>query len=245
MTCPHCGIPQDEQSRRNSATLKAQYEKQEKTSSQRRQSHPLFWPTIALTTLIMGTILIVYFKQGGAKKAPEMVRKLKDIPKVAKDMRPLIKHIPGAEKLGIAPSDENQSQSRLRDEPNPRPIADKRVSVRIADASLSSENDGDGHEQAIGRVVIENRGHYRVTDFRLLLSVNGSEYALAPYEGTRAHPTPISHFERAIPPGGRLSIPVMTPGWYRSYSTHGSKTVIMEATIDGPPGVLTDEVRLD
>jgi hypothetical protein len=94
----------------------------------------------------------------------------------------------------------------------------------------------------VGRVLIVNDGPYNVVDFRLSLKVNGMAYVLAPYEGTTDMPIPI--ISRHIAPGGSLDVPVMTTGYYSSYSVYGMKSVVLDASLDGPPGIVTDEASV-
>lgn len=125
-------------------------------------------------------------------------------------------------------------------EPAPRPIQED-GSAHLGDARIKFINDGHGGEIAVGRVLIVNDGPHQLTDFRLGLKVNGLTYALVPFEGNPDNPRPIYSFSRRIPPGGSLDCPVMTTGKYMSYSVYGSKQVTMNAALDGPPGVVSDE----
>jgi hypothetical protein len=107
---------------------------------------------------------------------------------------------------------------------------------------LSIENDGQGHEQAVGRVLIENTGDYPITDFRLSLEAGTGEWALIPYEGSLQYPTPI--YSRRIEPGGTLDVPVMTGGYYTSYSAYGVKKINIEASVGGPPSTVFDSATV-
>ena len=111
--------------------------------------------------------------------------------------------------------------------------------AHIGDARLSFENDGHGHEQCVGRVLIVNDGPYTITDFRLGLNVSVGDYALVPFEGSIDYPTAI--LSRRIGPGGSLEVPVMTTGVYSSFSVYGMKQVTLQASLDGPPGIVTDK----
>lgn len=138
---------------------------------------------------------------------------------------------------GKSQSNNIQPQS-LPPDPAPRAPVNMRGRAHIEDAHISFENDGHGHEQAIRRVLIVNDGPYSITDFRLGLKVLASEYSLVPFEGSISYPR--SLLSRRIEPGGTLDVPVMTTGVYASYSIYGSKEVTLEATLDGPPGIVTD-----
>lgn len=141
----------------------------------------------------------------------------------------------------VAPSANNQTASPLPPEPGRAPVQ-MQGRAHIGNAHIGVENDGHGNEQATGRVLIVNDGPYAITDFRLGLKVLTTEYALVPFEGSLQYPTPI--LSRRIEPGGSLEVPVMTTGVYMSYSTYNSKEVTLQATIDGPPGTLTDAVSV-
>lgn len=130
----------------------------------------------------------------------------------------------------------------LPPEPGPRPLPREEGHAHLGNASLHVVNDGSGHETCVGRVLIVNDGPYNVADFRLSLKVNGLAYVLAPYEGTVDLPMPI--VSRHIAPGGSLDVPVMTTGYYSSYSVYGMKSVVLNASLDGPPGVVTDEASV-
>jgi hypothetical protein len=104
------------------------------------------------------------------------------------------------------------------------------------------ENDGEGHETCVGRVAVVNDGPYELTDFRLGLEVSGITYALVPFEGSLEYPTPI--YYRHISPGGSMDVPVMTTGYYTSYYAGGIKQIHLEASLDGPPGLVTDTVTV-
>jgi hypothetical protein len=97
-------------------------------------------------------------------------------------------------------------------------------------------------ENCLGRVMVVNDGPYDLLDFRLGLKVNGATYALVPFEGSLRFPMPI--INRRLSPGGSLDCPVSTTGVYTSFSAYSSKTVVLEATLDGPPYTVTDERSL-
>lgn len=130
----------------------------------------------------------------------------------------------------------------LAPEPLPQPIPQLQGSAHIGGAQLSVENDGEGHETAVGRVLVVNDGPYEITDFRLGLKVNGLTYALVPFEGSLDFPTPI--LSRSISAGGSLDVPVATPGAYMSYFAGGVKYIDLEASLSGPPGIVTDETTV-
>lgn len=111
--------------------------------------------------------------------------------------------------------------------------------VTLEDARLSFENDGQGNEQALGRVLIVNDGDYTITDFRILLLIGADSWSLVPFEGSVSYPMPIT--SRRIEPGGQLDVPVMSGGFYKSYSVYGSHRIRIEASVDGPPGTVSDE----
>ena len=115
-------------------------------------------------------------------------------------------------------------------------------SARIGDVHLSVINDGEGHERCFGRVLIVNNGPYAITDFTLGVDVMGTTYVLAPFEGSISAPMPI--YYRHIPAGGTLDVPVMTTGYYPSYSASSMKTVDLDAALDGPPGEITDSAHV-
>lgn len=130
----------------------------------------------------------------------------------------------------------------LPSEPAPLPRQRPLGSAHVGDARLGVENDGQGRETCVGRVLIVNDGPYNVTDFRLGLWTAGGTYVLAPFEGNLSSPSPI--YSRRLRPGETLDCPVMTTGYYPSYSVHGMKKVTLTATLDGPPGIITDECSL-
>lgn len=141
------------------------------------------------------------------------------------------------------PNTNNDSPvATLPPEDSPRPVNRLAGRVRLGDARLSFENDGLGHEQALGRVLIVNDGDYAITDFRLILEAGAGSWSLIPFEGSTAYPTPI--LSRRIEPGGQLDVPVMTGGYYISYSVYGPHKIRVEATVDGPPGVVSDEATV-
>lgn len=112
--------------------------------------------------------------------------------------------------------------------------------VHLADASLATRDDENGQQWAIGSVVIVNDGPYAITDFRLTLRVNGSGYALTAFNGAIDNPQPL--LVRTIAAGQRLEVPVMTSNGYPSGLATLAKTVTVRATIDGPPGTVTDTI---
>ena len=114
--------------------------------------------------------------------------------------------------------------------------------VKLSDAKISFENDGHGHEQAIGKVLIQNNGDFTITDFRLSLTAGTGEWALIPFEGSIEFPRSI--LSRRIEPGGSLEVPVMTSGYYTSFSVYGTKQVSIEATTDGTPAKIFDTANI-
>ncbi len=130
-------------------------------------------------------------------------------------------------------------QSPLPYEPAPRPVPKPLGEAHIGGAHLVVQNDGQGHEICVGRVLIVNDGPYNIIDYRLGLEVNGLPYVLVPYEGSLDNPMTI--YDRHIPPGGSVDCPVSTMGTYASYSKYGMKKVLLTVTLDGPPGTITDE----
>ena len=83
-----------------------------------------------------------------------------------------------------------------------------------------------------------NDGPHAITDFRLTLEVNGATYALTPFEGSIENPQPL--LDRRIEPGGQLDVPVMTGGYDAAFSVAGLKRITLRATLNGPPGTVTD-----
>ena len=181
------------------------------------------------------------------KIVPKDVRKLPPVTQGSNDIVPS-KGLPTADSPpGELPDEATPSReddrtesalpSSLPPDPDPKPVHQSAGSVRIGNAKISFENDGRGGETAVGRVLIINDGDYEITDFRLSLEAGGGSYALVPFEGNFAYPRPIIY--RHIPPGGQLDVPVMTTGYYRSYSVYGVKFINVEASVDGPPGIVT------
>lgn len=140
-----------------------------------------------------------------------------------------------------APSD--RTNASLGTEPLPQPPVQMRGKAHIGNAHFSFENDGHGNEQCVGRVLVVNDGPYAITDFRLSLGVLSGDYALVPFEGSLRLPSPI--YYRRIEPGSSMDVPVMTTGIYSSFSVYGLKSVSLEASVDGPPGVVWDKKSLD
>ena len=94
----------------------------------------------------------------------------------------------------------------------------------------------------MGRVLIENTGDYPILDFRLSLEAGTGEWALIPFEGSLQYPTSI--YSRRIEPGGSMEVPVMTGGYYTSYSAYGVKKINIEATVDGSPSKVFDSATV-
>ena len=140
------------------------------------------------------------------------------------------------------PVETTNSPTQLPPEPAPAPIHHLQGKVKLSDARLSIENDGNGHEQVVGRVLIENTGDYPILDFRLSLEAGTGEWALIPFEGSLQYPTSI--YSRRIEPGGSMEVPVMTGGYYTSYSAYGVKKINIEATVDGSPSKVFDSATV-
>ncbi|MFI5386888.1 MAG: hypothetical protein ACHQ50_12305 [Fimbriimonadales bacterium] len=115
-------------------------------------------------------------------------------------------------------------------------------SVHLADASLAIRDDDSGQEWAAGKVVIVNDGPYAITDFRLTLRVGGANYTLTPFNGSPDNPLPMQN--RELEPGQRLEVPVLTNSPYPAGPNTLVKTITVRATIDGPPGTVTDSVQV-
>lgn len=110
-------------------------------------------------------------------------------------------------------------------------------SVRLVGASLATQQDDNGREIAGGSVTIANDGPYPITNFRLSLYVNDEEHALSAFEGSIDNPVPL--MTRTIPPGGQIQIPVMTRA-YDADNSYELLSISIRATVDGPPGTVTD-----
>lgn len=98
-------------------------------------------------------------------------------------------------------------------------------SVTLAGAQIASQLDENGNAMIGGVVGIVNDGDYAITDVRLTLNVGGVAYPLTLME-------PVGRIE----PGEEIAVPIMASGAF----AEGIPTVTLQATVDGPPGVITD-----
>jgi hypothetical protein len=113
--------------------------------------------------------------------------------------------------------------------------------ARLASVKIDTQPDGHGNENAIGTVVIVNTGPYEITDFSLVLRVNGVPTTLTPFEGNVNYPMPIS--SRHIPPHGQLQVAVVSPSAYPAGSV-AARSVLLTATFDKSAGQATDTAEL-
>jgi hypothetical protein len=93
-----------------------------------------------------------------------------------------------------------------------------------------------------GRVVIVNDGPYEITDFRISLQIAGTSYELMPFSGSPDSPVPL--VSRSIKAGDRVEIPVMTTAPYRNDNLDIAYRVVLRASLDGPPGTVTDSISV-
>lgn len=259
--CPHCGESQSYETWQLKTIERSQQEAQETEITRRRRDHPLLWPLVSI--LLTGSFIgmFIYLKNNsfsltasdknakinGRNKKEKTNSQTTTAPTQFTNPNNPIKTQVSSQGRSVNEHPVNSrvpNNKSLGYEPPPRPVPNSPDSVRIGNARIAVENDGHGHEFATGRVLIVNNGRYPVTDFRLGLEVMGLTYVLAPFEGSLTHPRPIYSFDRHIPPGGQLDVPVMTTGEYSSYSAYGIKKVTLQASIDGPPGIVTDEVTI-
>lgn len=84
--------------------------------------------------------------------------------------------------------------------------------AKIAAINISTSNDQQGSETALGTVTIVNQSAYEITDFQLTLQVNNNPATLVPFDGDISYPMPLSSMR--IPAHGRLQVQVGTPNRY-------------------------------
>lgn len=104
-------------------------------------------------------------------------------------------------------------------------------SIQLTDVQMASQNDGDGHEMAVGTATLTNNSPYEVTNFNIYISAAGGSFRLEPFSGSVDNPAPYP--TRTIPPGGRITLPVMTNGVYTAGDPGATKTVSVEAVENG------------
>lgn len=113
--------------------------------------------------------------------------------------------------------------------------------VVLSDAQIASQDDGTGHEIAIGSVTIENPSQFEISNYRLYVATGGGTYGLEPFTGSVDDPVSID--VRTIPAGGRITVPVMSRGIMSVNDQYAAKTVTVEATENGVS--VTNNVTVD
>ncbi|HTQ09153.1 MAG TPA: hypothetical protein VMI31_03695 [Fimbriimonadaceae bacterium] len=113
-------------------------------------------------------------------------------------------------------------------------------SVQVVAASLVARDDNAGQEWAVGSVTVKNTGAYPVTDYRIFLRINDSEYSLTPFNGSISAPQAVQ--DRRIAPGAQIEVPVMTTTPYPTPTVVLSRSVIVRADVDGPPNTVSDSI---
>ncbi|HEY3779705.1 MAG TPA: hypothetical protein VGL56_01385 [Fimbriimonadaceae bacterium] len=111
--------------------------------------------------------------------------------------------------------------------------------VRISSVHISTNNNGNGEETAVGTVTMVNTSSYPIVDFRLSMVVNGSNVILTPFAGNAAYPMALSSM--SIPPHGSLQVSVTTPSPYM-VGELASRSVLVEAHFQGQAQPATDKV---
>lgn len=113
--------------------------------------------------------------------------------------------------------------------------------VHIKDLHLNFEPGASSTETAFGKITIENLGDSAITDFRMVINVNGVLSPLVPFEGDVHYPMALPQSSKRIPPHGSMTVPVMTPGHYVA-TKNSMKTVMLEALPEGSDGsILRDQ----
>jgi len=98
--------------------------------------------------------------------------------------------------------------------------------AKLSAVNISTSNDNEGSENALGSVIVVNDSDVQLNDFQLTLVANNTPTPLVPFEGDINYPMPISSMQ--IPPHGRLQVHVGTPNRY-SAANIGARSVQLVA----------------
>ncbi len=207
------------------------------------------WPVIGAILLVL---LVVFVLMQQKRKQDQLAMAARQEPTYVVSDQPLFKgsfsSSPQLAKTASIkgsdlPESPEKSPSKTQEpDPNDDPPADDTTdqavpapiqpgSIQLTDVQMASQNDGDGHEIALGTATLTNNSPYEVTNFNLYISAAGGSFRLEPFSGTVDNPTPYP--TRTIPPGGRITLPVMTNGVYTAGDPGATKTVSVEAVENG------------
>lgn len=113
--------------------------------------------------------------------------------------------------------------------------------VHMSGVHISTTNDGNGHETAVGTLTIENPSSSQLTDFTILLSVNGTSVPLTPFTGNVTYPMPLE--SKTIPPHGSLQVSVTSSSPY-AIGELAARSISISARFEGTGQTASDQAYL-
>lgn len=124
------------------------------------------------------------------------------------------------------------------DPQQPPPIQEGKVILKDAEAGVFRT----GNATILkGRASVFNAGPYDVTDFQVCIRLNGALHVLVP--ATSHAPQRVSAASRYLKPSMEMVLPFQVALPYALAVEQTSVSFYLEAQIDGPPGLVQDEVE--